>query len=704
MALTAGRPWQDQQWLAHLCGYGLDVVGGLRLVSLVDACLLVGALLIAMVAARRLGGSPTWTTAIAAPVLLILLPTPVRSQAFAMPLFAALIWLLARDARRADRRIWLVLPLLALWANVHGSVLLGSALRAAPLRDRHRHRCPQRDRRGIGRPLALALAALLAPFASPYGLSLLEYYRATATSGGFHDLIAEWTGTTFRGSPAFFVVAAVAIVCVVRPELRLGLFDALALVMLALAGLDTTRNVVWLPIAAVVLLPAALARWSPEPVSRSRLRPVPRCARARRRAWRRRARGRPHLRIARVGLARERGQRDRRRRRSRPADEGRERRGLRGLAPLAAPRAARTHRLRRPLRVLGDRGLKDMAHLEQAAGGLEPSLRGLRLALWKRSANPELVASLLAGPRRPRARTHGRRVRHRALSLRLQLPLPVLGDELRPEVVEGLLPDELEAGAPVRGAGRPSARSSSRAACCGSPPPARTPCTRRRAGRRCRARGRRARRRACAAEPPRRRAVCRRCCPHVCRRPRRPTRARVRGRPVRRTRRSRSPHTPRCASSSRTRPHTARRALDDPAVVARLGLAHARRRAARRLGEQLADRAHRRCEPPLLRLAEARDERPHPVGRAAVEHGELGATAIRQLHELATSVPLGTPARDQLLRLEPRQHAAQVPRVEIERAPHRRRPPVRRPVPARRARGPRAGSTPSPRRPRRAHR
>ena len=37
MALTAGRPWQDQQWLAHLCGYGLDVLGGLRLVSLVDA-------------------------------------------------------------------------------------------------------------------------------------------------------------------------------------------------------------------------------------------------------------------------------------------------------------------------------------------------------------------------------------------------------------------------------------------------------------------------------------------------------------------------------------------------------------------------------------------------------------------------------------------------------------------------------------------
>jgi hypothetical protein len=58
MALTAGRSWQDQQWLAHLASYGLFDLGGLPLVYLVDAACPVAALLVAIAAARRLGGSP----------------------------------------------------------------------------------------------------------------------------------------------------------------------------------------------------------------------------------------------------------------------------------------------------------------------------------------------------------------------------------------------------------------------------------------------------------------------------------------------------------------------------------------------------------------------------------------------------------------------------------------------------------------------
>jgi hypothetical protein len=399
MAFTTGRPWQDQQWLAHLSAYGLDSLGGLRLVSLTDACLLVGALLIAMLGARRLGGSPTWTTAIAAPVMLLLFPTPARSQAFAMPLFAALIWLLARDARSADRRVWLVLPVLALWANLHGSVLLGSALVLLRCAIGIALAVRARDVRSIPRPLALALAALAAPFASPYGLSLLQYYRETVTSGGFHDLIAEWAGTTFRGSPAFYVVAAIAIVCLVRPEVKLGLFDALVLVVLALAGLDTARNVVWLPLAAVVLLPPALARWSPEPVSRSRLRPVLAVlalvgalgvgalaaglsSRSLESAW-------PQTEgnaIA-AAAARDPG--------SKVVSDAGYADWLLWQHPELRGRIAFDVRFE----LLGDRGLKRLVHLQQAAGpAWNRPFAGYRLALWSRSANPELVASLLAEP------------------------------------------------------------------------------------------------------------------------------------------------------------------------------------------------------------------------------------------------------------------------------------------------------------------
>ena len=401
MALTHGAGWQDQQWFAHVMAYALDVTGGIRLVALADTALLVGALLLAMLGSRRLGGSPTWIAAIAIPVLLLLVPTPVRSQAFAMPLLALLVWLLARDACRPDRLILLVVPLLVLWANVHGSVLLASGLVLLRSSIDIGVAVHARAWRGLRRPLALAGAALIAPFASPYGLELLGYYRSTVTSSSFHQLISEWTGTTLRGSPAFFVVAAIVVVCAVRPEIRLGLFETACLASLLLVGLDTKRNVVWLPLAAVVLLPPALARWSPDSSARSRLRPV----------------------LALVALAGALG-------------VGLLARGVTSssLVPQAAwPQAAGNAvaaaaaddptlqvlsdpgysdwllwqhpalqgRIAFDVRfeLLGDRGLADTVHLERAAGpAWNAPFRRYRLALWSEASHPELVAALRAEP------------------------------------------------------------------------------------------------------------------------------------------------------------------------------------------------------------------------------------------------------------------------------------------------------------------
>jgi hypothetical protein len=275
MALTAGRPWQDQQWLAHLASYGLFDLGGLPLVSFADAACLVLALSIAILAARSFGGSSLWIAAVASPLILIQAPSEMRAQSFAMPLFAALVWLLSRDARNPDRRILLVLPLLALWANLHGSILIacalvllrcavgaGSALRRRRLRD-------------LWRYAGLAGAALGAPLVSPYGWDMVHYYRSTVTNGAFRDAVVEWAGTSLRGwfGPVFFLLAALAIVGIARPEIRLGLFDSLCLAFLILIGIDTLRNVVWLPYAVVILLPAGLTLWSPQSAS-ARLRPL----------------------------------------------------------------------------------------------------------------------------------------------------------------------------------------------------------------------------------------------------------------------------------------------------------------------------------------------------------------------------------------------------------------------------------------------
>src|SRR5579875_3051694 len=63
-----GRPWTDQQWLAQLVLYELDRLGGLTLVLLVHAALVVAAVAGAATLARRLGGSARSATWISLPM------------------------------------------------------------------------------------------------------------------------------------------------------------------------------------------------------------------------------------------------------------------------------------------------------------------------------------------------------------------------------------------------------------------------------------------------------------------------------------------------------------------------------------------------------------------------------------------------------------------------------------------------------------
>ena len=92
---------------------------------------MTAALGLAAYAARRLGASPG---SVALGVSLPVLATPwlaqVRSQSFALVPFVAVYALLAADSRRPGRRVLFVLPVLAVWANFHGSVSLGAGLAA----------------------------------------------------------------------------------------------------------------------------------------------------------------------------------------------------------------------------------------------------------------------------------------------------------------------------------------------------------------------------------------------------------------------------------------------------------------------------------------------------------------------------------------------------------------------------------------------
>src|SRR5215470_1227626 len=125
--LTLGRIWPDQQWLGHLAIYGAWSAGGWGLVGALSVVVYTGAFAITALGARLGGASDRSVAVVAAACFCVGLPNAaVRAQLLAYPLFAAVLALLLADVRRPSRRVYLVLPVLVLWANVHGSVVLGA--------------------------------------------------------------------------------------------------------------------------------------------------------------------------------------------------------------------------------------------------------------------------------------------------------------------------------------------------------------------------------------------------------------------------------------------------------------------------------------------------------------------------------------------------------------------------------------------------
>lgn len=251
--VSHGRSWIDQQWLAHLAFYGLYKVGGYGLVLRANVLLYLAPLALCLVAARRRGASPICVLLVG--LGLVFTGSFVRAQVLAELPFVLLVLLLVAESRRPSRRVYLAFPLLVLWANLHGSVVVGAALAAALGAVEL-----VRARRPRARSLALLVVPWLCVLATPYGLELLGYYRATIGNSQLATYVTEWRSPTFLsvwGLP-FFTLLFVTVFLCARLRGRLNGFELLALALTAGGGLLAVRSIIWFYYAAAILLPALL--------------------------------------------------------------------------------------------------------------------------------------------------------------------------------------------------------------------------------------------------------------------------------------------------------------------------------------------------------------------------------------------------------------------------------------------------------------
>jgi len=175
-----------------------------------------------------------------------------------------LLLLLRSEARVPSRRIWLAAPLLALWANLHGGVLLGLAVLGAYLVLERARSTPLT----AFAVLALSGAALLA---TPAGLRTVDYYASVLRGEAAAGHYGLWAPLSLH-EPLDLLFLAIAVPFVVAAfRGRMRLWELATLSALAWLSVEAQRNGIWLLLFAAVPAAAAFGRSTATPVLRRSL-------------------------------------------------------------------------------------------------------------------------------------------------------------------------------------------------------------------------------------------------------------------------------------------------------------------------------------------------------------------------------------------------------------------------------------------------
>ena len=256
-----GRAWIDQQWLAQLVYYHAWSAGGDAAVSVLSALAVASAagLLAALVLRRGAPPMLMLTIVLSGTLVELLFFSVTRAQSFAYPLFAGLVWLMLADLDRGrfGRANLIGLPILVLWANLHGSVLLGAGLLASLWAWRAAAGLRAGAGSDAGRYLALAAASLACPLATPYGLDIIGYYSRLLSDPALR-VANEWQSASFALSDLPFLAVAAAVLGLAAHASGRGLsaprVQLAGLAALGLAGAYALRYQVWFTLAATPVL------------------------------------------------------------------------------------------------------------------------------------------------------------------------------------------------------------------------------------------------------------------------------------------------------------------------------------------------------------------------------------------------------------------------------------------------------------------
>ncbi len=264
-SFTSDRPWVNHEWLAEIVMYLVYAAAGSA--GLIALKLV---LLLAMLAAVSAALSTTSLGVVTSDLLvsIVIVGTVaqtrhIRPQLFSLTLFACLLAVLAAGERKRRWNAFSIVPLMAVWSNLHGGWIVGAGTLAA-----WSVACLFTDA-PFSEKVTVAAASglgLLATAINPYGWRLWQFLLSTVDLG--RPNISEWQPTFAMGWTYILLWSLIASigaasfgVALVGRSFDLRKYAVVAL--LAIASFRVNRLLAFFALAATVLAAPELAsRWT----------------------------------------------------------------------------------------------------------------------------------------------------------------------------------------------------------------------------------------------------------------------------------------------------------------------------------------------------------------------------------------------------------------------------------------------------------
>src|SRR5450756_459954 len=253
-----GQPWFAWEWLADVILAGTWRWRGLAGVAALSGALL--ALAATALLARMLSsGSGLWIGVGAALVAVSASSAHylARPHVFSILFYTLALWILAEDRWRRGPLVWLLVPLTALWVNLHAGFVAWLATLGLLL-----VLCAaQRDWFQVRRYGSLTALCSLASLLNPYGWQLHLHIARYLNSSWIMDHVQEFQSPQIRSEG--MIVFALLLLAPLALAPQAGRFEALLVLVWGFLALRSARHIPFFAIAAApVLASGAAAYWA----------------------------------------------------------------------------------------------------------------------------------------------------------------------------------------------------------------------------------------------------------------------------------------------------------------------------------------------------------------------------------------------------------------------------------------------------------